>query len=55
MVENTIRMTAERLSQSVSFKEVTASRGKQIRAEPVAALYEQGRAMWDLSRRSRVR
>jgi phage terminase large subunit-like protein len=28
---------------SVPFKAVRASRGKQARAEPVAALYEQGR------------
>lgn len=27
----------------VSFKEVTASRGKVVRAEPIAALYEQGK------------
>lgn len=38
MVEHVIR-TADR---NVSFKEVTASRGKVARAEPVAALYEQG-------------
>lgn len=39
MVASVIR-TADR---NVSFKEVTASRGKTARAEPVAALYEQGR------------
>jgi len=39
MVEAVIR-TADR---SVSYKEVTASRGKVARAEPIAALYEQGR------------
>lgn len=39
MVENVIR-TADR---SVAYKEVTASRGKIARAEPVAALYEQNR------------
>lgn len=39
MVENTIRQ----VDSSVSFKQVKASRGKQIRAEPVSALYEQGR------------
>lgn len=39
MVEHVIR-TAD---SSVSFKDVTASRGKIVRAEPVAALYEQGR------------
>ena len=39
MVEHVIRT----VDRSVSFKEVTASRGKVARAEPVAALYEQGR------------
>lgn len=39
MVELTIR-TAD---PNVSYKGVTASRGKVIRAEPIAALYEQGR------------
>lgn len=39
MVELTIR-TAD---PNVSYRGVTASRGKVIRAEPVAALYEQGR------------
>lgn len=39
MVQHVIR-TAD---PAVSYKEVTASRGKVIRAEPVAALYEQGR------------
>jgi predicted phage terminase large subunit-like protein len=39
MVESVIR-TADR---NVSYKEVTASRGKSARAEPIAALYEQGR------------
>ncbi len=43
MVESTIRIAAEELEQDVSYKDVTASRGKHIRAEPVAALYEQGR------------
>lgn len=41
MVERTIR-TAERGSE-VSFKAVTATRGKAVRAEPVVALYERGR------------
>jgi phage terminase large subunit-like protein len=41
MVESTIR--AERATASV--KLVTASRGKAVRAEPVAALYEQGRML----------
>lgn len=39
MVESLIRTVDRR----VSYKEVTASRGKAVRAEPVAALYEQGR------------
>lgn len=39
MVENVIRQ----VDPKVPYKEVKASRGKIIRAEPVAALYEQGR------------
>lgn len=39
MVESVLRM----VDASVSFKAVRASRGKVMRAEPVAALYEQGR------------
>ena len=39
MVEATLRAAAP----AVSFRAVTASRGKAVRAEPVAALYEQGR------------
>lgn len=39
MVEHVIRTT----DRNVAFREVTASRGKVARAEPVAALYEQGR------------
>ena len=39
MVEHVIR-TAD---PEISYREVTASRGKWVRAEPVAALYEQGR------------
>lgn len=39
MVENVIRS----VDSNVSYKEVRATRGKQIRAEPVAALYEQGK------------
>ncbi len=41
MVESVIR-TADR---NVPIRMVTASRGKSVRAEPVAALYEQGRVM----------
>ncbi len=39
MVENTLRM----IDSSVPFRAVWASRGKVTRAEPVSALYEQGR------------
>jgi phage terminase large subunit-like protein len=39
MVENTIRM----VESNVSYAAVHASRGKVVRAEPVAALYEQGK------------
>lgn len=33
----------QQVNPSVSTKKVTATRGKQMRAEPIAALYEQGR------------
>ena len=39
MVEHVIRT----VDKTVSYKEVVATRGKVVRAEPVAALYEQGR------------
>lgn len=39
MVEHTIRM----VDRQVSFRQVRASRGKTTRAEPISALYEQGR------------
>jgi len=39
MVEHVVRT----VEKSVSFKSVYASRGKAIRAEPIAALYEQGK------------
>lgn len=39
MVEHVIRT----VDKAVSYREVTASRGKVVRAEPIAALYEQGR------------
>ncbi len=39
MVESTVRT----VDSKVAFKSVHASRGKIIRAEPVSALYEQGR------------
>jgi hypothetical protein len=38
-----VQFVIETADKNVSFKEVTASRGKSVRAEPVAALYEQGR------------
>ena len=40
MVESVIRSQG---AANVSYKEVRATRGKQIRAEPVASLYEQGK------------
>ena len=40
MVETVIRQ----IDANVRVKSVRASRGKFLRAEPVAALYEQGRA-----------
>lgn len=43
MVENTITQAAKARKQSVSYKHVHASRGKAVRAEPVVAIYEQGR------------
>jgi phage terminase large subunit-like protein len=39
MVENTLRM----VDPSISYRSVWASRGKVVRAEPISALYEQGR------------
>jgi len=39
MVETTVR----NILQEVSYKSVNASRGKYIRAEPIAALYERGK------------
>ena len=39
MIENTIRA----VNSNVAYKGVHASRGKAIRAEPISALYEQGR------------
>jgi predicted phage terminase large subunit-like protein len=43
LVENVIRMVAKDMGETISYKAVRASRGKAVRAEPVAALYEQGR------------
>jgi hypothetical protein len=46
MVQNTIRTVRgpddEKLGEKVSYKNVNATRGKLVRAEPISALYEQG-------------
>jgi phage terminase large subunit-like protein len=36
-------MTLQQVDRSVATQKVTATRGKQLRAEPISALYEQGR------------
>jgi hypothetical protein len=41
MVENTLRTIPG--GRNISYKAVVASRGKDVRAEPIVALYEQGR------------
>lgn len=38
-----VEMNIRAVDANVSYKSVTASRGKAIRAEPISALYEQGR------------
>lgn len=38
-----VQAVVRQADRSVPFKEVTASRGKAVRAEPVSALFEQGR------------
>ena len=38
-----VQATVQSVRPGVRFKEVTATRGKWVRAEPIAALYEQGR------------
>lgn len=43
MVEFVVQSSAEKLGVSVPVTMVDASRGKLVRAEPVSALYEQGR------------
>jgi hypothetical protein len=43
MVEAVVKAAGQARDISVSYKAVRASRGKAVRAEPVAALYEQGR------------
>lgn len=42
MVEHVIKTAARTMGLMVATKEVSASRGKVVRAEPIAALYEQG-------------
>ena len=39
-----IELLLRQVDPAVSYKKLTATRGKLVRAEPVAALYEQGRA-----------
>lgn len=43
MVGSVIRSAASKLGMLVNFREVTASRGKVVRAEPISTLYEQGK------------
>jgi predicted phage terminase large subunit-like protein len=43
MVIDTINRVCEGLGRSVNVESIRASRGKTLRAEPIAALYEQGR------------
>lgn len=38
-----VRFTVATADKKAAFKEVTASRGKVVRAEPISALYEQGK------------
>ncbi len=38
-----VEAVLRQVDENVAYKKVTASRGKMIRAEPIAALYEQGR------------
>lgn len=38
-----VKLTIRTIDRNVSYKDVRASRGKATRAEPIAALYEQGR------------
>lgn len=43
MVEHVIKTAAVQAKVSVPYKEVTASRGKMVRAEPFSSLYEQNK------------
>lgn len=40
MVKFTVQTAAAKLGKTISYRSVTASRGKHIRAEPISALYE---------------
>lgn len=44
MVEATIRQAARSRDVSIAYRTVQATRGKAVRAEPIAAMFEQGRA-----------
>jgi phage terminase large subunit-like protein len=43
MVGAVVRAAASKERLNVNFREVTASRGKAVRAEPISALYDQGK------------
>jgi predicted phage terminase large subunit-like protein len=43
MVAHVVKTSAREMNTTISYKEVTASRGKVVRAEPIGALYAQGR------------
>ncbi len=43
MVESTLVQAARSRNQNIRFKMVRASRGKAVRAEPIVAMFEQGR------------
>lgn len=43
MVEHVVRTAAQAMGVRVNFRLVTSARGKVVRAEPIAALHEQGR------------
>lgn len=43
MVEFVVQTAARDLGMEVNYKEVTATRGKVVRAEPISAIYHQGR------------
>lgn len=43
MVEFVVQTAARDLGMEINYKEVTATRGKVVRAEPISAIYTQGR------------